>query len=45
MLYEVITHEDGLKFICSKGLEHLEIHTNTGGNLRFIPTTDRNNFV
>lgn len=29
--------EDGLKFICSKGYEHLEIHTNTGGNLRFIP--------
>ncbi|MBN2664532.1 MAG: LamG domain-containing protein, partial [Bacteroidales bacterium] len=29
--------DDGLKFICSKGANHLEIHTVPGGNLRFIP--------
>ncbi|PKP01434.1 MAG: hypothetical protein CVU11_15210 [Bacteroidetes bacterium HGW-Bacteroidetes-6] len=29
--------EDGLKFICGKGVENLEIHTTAGGNIRFIP--------
>ncbi|MDD4149339.1 MAG: T9SS type A sorting domain-containing protein, partial [Bacteroidales bacterium] len=34
----VLYAEDGVQFICSKDLEHLEIHTSTGGNIRFIPT-------
>ncbi|MDD4149338.1 MAG: T9SS type A sorting domain-containing protein [Bacteroidales bacterium] len=30
--------DDVAAFICSHAFEHMEIHTSTGGNLRFIPT-------
>ncbi len=31
--------QDGVQFICGKSVEQMEIHTSSGGNLRFIPTS------